>query len=337
MKIAFFSTQSYDKEYFERFNTQHELLFFEVQLNEQTTVLARGCNAVCAFVNDRLNAAVLNELKEMGVKIIAQRCAGFNNVDVATARKNNIAVVRVPAYSPHAVAEHALALIMTLNRKTHKAYNRVREGNFSLDRLTGFDLYGKMVGVIGTGKIGQCFARIMQGMGCKVMAFDIIVNKEMEAFGIKYLTLHEILQQSEILSLHCPLTEQTKHLINNDTLEIMKNGAMLINTSRGALVDTKAVIAALKNGKLGYLGLDVYEQEEKLFFHDLNENVITDDLLVRLLGFPNVLITSHQGFLTDEALTQIAIITLQNITDFEEHKQLKNRISVPSDLTNNLQ
>ena len=186
------------------------------------------------------------------------------------------------------------------------------------------------MGVIGTGKIGQCFARIMQGLGCKVLSFDIVVNKELEALGIKYLTLQEVLQQSDILSLHCPLTEQTKHLINSDKLEIMKNGTMLINTSRGALVDTKAVITALKNGKLGYLGLDVYEQEEKLFFHDLNENVITDDVLVRLLGFPNVLITSHQGFLTDEALTQIAIVTLQNITDFEEHKQLKNKVSVPT-------
>jgi D-lactate dehydrogenase len=326
MKIAFFSIQPYDKEYFERYNTQHKIVFFEARLNEQTVNLANGCDAICAFVNDQLNEAVINVLKEIGIKIIAQRCAGFNNVDVVAAQKNNIAVVRVPAYSPHAVAEHALALIMTLNRKTHKAYNRVREGNFSLDRLTGFDIYGKTVGVIGTGKIGQCFARIMQGLGCKVVAFDIIVNKEVEALGIEYLPLQEVLQQSNILSLHCPLTEQTKHLINNDTLGIMKKGAMLINTSRGALIDTKAVITALKNGKLGYLGLDVYEQEEKLFFHDLNENVIADDVLVRLLGFPNVLITSHQGFLTDEALTQIAIVTLQNLTDFENHKLLENKI-----------
>jgi D-lactate dehydrogenase len=326
MKIAFFSTQPYDKEYFERYNTQHEIIFFESRLNEQTTNLAKGCDAVCAFVNDQLNAEVLLTLKEMGIKIIAQRCAGFNNVDIAAARENNIAVVRVPAYSPHAVAEHALALIMTLNRKTHKAYNRVREGNFSLDRLTGFDLYGKTIGVIGTGKIGQCFARIMLGMGCKVVAFDIITNNELEALGIKYLTLQEVLQQSDILSLHCPLTEQTKHLINNDTLGFMKKGAMLINTSRGALVNTKDVISALKNGKLGYLGLDVYEQEEKLFFHDLNESVITDDVLVRLLGFSNVLITSHQGFLTDEALTQIALVTLQNITDFEKGMPLANKV-----------
>ena len=326
MKIAFFSTQPYDKEYFERYNTQHEIIFFEARLNEQTVNLAKGCNAVCAFVNDQLNVVVLNTLKEIGIKIIAQRCAGFNNVDVVAAAENNITVVRVPAYSPHAVAEHALALIMTLNRKTHKAYNRVREGNFSLDRLTGFDLYGKTVGVIGTGKIGECFARIMQGMGCKAVAYDITISKELEAIGIKYLPLQEVLQQSDILSLHCPLTERTTHLINNNTLDIMKKGAMLINTSRGGLIDTKAVITALKNGKLGYLGLDVYEQEEKLFFHDLNENVITDDVLVRLLGFPNVLITSHQGFLTDEALTQIAIVTLQNIKDFEEHKPLKNEV-----------
>src|SRR6188474_3250530 len=276
MKIAFFSTQPYDKEYFERYNKQHEILYFETRLNEQTANLASGCNAVCAFVNDQLNKVVLNTLKEMGIKIIAQRCAGFNNVDVVTASKNDMAVVRVPAYSPHAVAEHALALIMTLNRKTHKAYNRVREGNFSLDRLTGFDLYGKTVGVIGTGKIGQCFARIMQGLGCKVIAFDIVINNELEAFGVKYFSLQQVLEQSNIVSLHCPLMEQTKHLINKDTLEIMKTGAMLINTSRGALVDTIAVINALKTGKLGYLGLDVYEQEEKLFFHDFNENIIAD-------------------------------------------------------------
>ncbi len=326
MKIAFFSTQPYDKEYFDRYNTQHEIIFFEARLNEQTVNLAKGCNAVCAFVNDQLSAGVLNALKEMGIKIIAQRCAGFNNVDVVIAKQNNITVVRVPAYSPHAVAEHALALIMTLNRKTHKAYNRVREGNFSLDRLTGFDLFGKTAGVIGTGKIGECFARIMHGLGCKVAAFDIIINKELEDLGIKYMPLKEVLEQSNIVSLHCPLTEQTKHLINDETLGMMKHGAMLINTSRGALVDTKAVINALKNGQLGYLGLDVYEQEEKLFFHDLNESVITDDILVRLLGFPNVLITSHQGFLTDEALTQIAIVTLQNISDFEKNKPLANKV-----------
>ena len=326
MKVAFFSTQPYDKEYFERYNKQHDIVFFEAQLNEQTVNLAKGCDAICGFVNDQLNASVIESLRETGVKIIAQRCAGFNNVDLVAARENKIIVVRVPAYSPHAVAEHALALIMTLNRKTHKAYNRVREGNFSLHRLTGFDLYGKTAGVIGTGKIGQCFAHIMLGLGCKVLAFDLIANKDLEAAGIDYLPLIEVLKQSHIVSLHCPLTEQTKHLINDTTLGIMKNGAMLINTSRGALIDTKAVIDALKKGKLGYLGIDVYEQEEKLFFHDLSENIIEDDLIMRLLSFPNVLITSHQGFLTDEALTQIAVITLQNLSDFEQGKKLENRV-----------
>lgn len=326
MKIAFFSTQPYDREYFERYNDQHEIIFFEARLNEQTVKLATGCEAICAFVNDRLDAGIIVSLKEMGIKIIAQRCAGFNNVDITSAHENGITVVRVPAYSPHAVAEHALALLMTLNRKTHKAYNRVREGNFSLDRLTGFDLYGKTVGIVGTGKIGQCFAHIMHGLGCKVLAFDLIANKEMESLGVQYLPLLELLQQSDIISLHCPLNEQTKHLINEDSLRSMKDGAMLINTSRGALIDTKAVIAALKNGKLGYLGIDVYELEEKLFFHDLSESIITDDMLVRLLGFPNVLITSHQGFLTDEALTQIAQITLQNITDFVAQKPLTNKV-----------
>ena len=326
MKIAFFSTQPYDKEYFERYNRQHVITFFDAQLNEQTVNLAKGSDAVCAFVNDKLNASVIKVLAETGIKIIAQRCAGFNNVDIAAAKENNIAVVRVPAYSPHAVAEHALALIMTLNRKTHKAYNRVREGNFSLDRLTGFDVYGKTIGIIGTGKIGQCFAHIMQGMGCQVMAFDIIANKDLEAAGVQYLPLKDVLQQSDIISLHCPLTEQTKYIINHDTLDMIKNGAMLINTSRGALIDTKAVINALKKGKLGYLGIDVYEQEEKLFFHDLSENIIEDDVIMRLSSFPNVLITSHQGFLTDEALTQIALITLQNVSDFEQGKKLENAI-----------
>lgn len=273
-----------------------------------------------------MNASVIKSLHDLGITIIALRSAGFNNVDLAAAKAHQITVVRVPAYSPHAVAEHALALIMTLNRKTHKAYNRVREGNFSLDRLTGFDLYGKTVGIIGTGKIGQCFASIMKGLGCRVLAFDLIANKDMEADGVTYLPMLELLQQSDIVSLHCPLTEQTKHLINDLTLAGMKKGAMLINTSRGALIDTGAVIKALKKGTLGYLGIDVYEQEEKLFFHDLSENVIEDDMLVRLLGFPNVLITSHQGFLTDEALTQIALITLDNITRFEAKETVANQV-----------
>jgi len=326
MKIAFFSTQPYDKEYFERYNKQHEIIFFDAQLNEQTVNLANGCAAICGFVNDQLNASVIKSLAEIGVKIIALRSAGFNNVDLYAAKENKMTVVRVPAYSPHAVAEHALALIMTLNRKTHKAYNRVREANFSLHRLTGFDIYGKTVGVIGTGKIGQCFAHIMLGLGCKVLAFDILANKDMESVGVEYLPVTDVLKQSDIISLHCPLTDQTKHLINKTSLSLMKDGVMLINTSRGGLIDTKAAIDALKEGKLGYLGIDVYEQEEKLFFHDLSENIIEDDVIMRLLSFSNVLITAHQGFLTDEALTQIALVTLQNLGDFEQGKKLVNMI-----------
>lgn len=326
MKIAFFSSQSYDKEYFSRFNTLHELVFFEAQLNEHTTTLADGCGAVCAFVNDVLNAAVIKQLANSGIQIVAMRCAGYNNIDLAAAQLHNMKVVRVPAYSPHAVAEHAVALMLTLNRKTHKAYNRVREGNFSLDKLTGFDLFGKTVGVIGTGKIGQAFCDIMKGFGCRVLAFDIIANKELEAKGIEYLLLAQLLPQCDIISLHCPLTEQTSHIINSDTLCLMKQGVMLINTSRGALIDTGAAIQALKTGHLRYLGIDVYEQEEKLFFQNLSEEIIEDDVIMRLMSFPNVLITSHQGFFTDEALTQIAQTTLQNISDFEKGNPLINKV-----------
>jgi D-lactate dehydrogenase len=234
--------------------------------------------------------------------------------------------VRVPAYSPFAVAEHAAALILTLNRKTHKAYNRVREGNFSLERLTGFDLHGKTIGVIGTGKIGQVFAGIMQGFGCRVLAFDVIANRDLEAQGIEYLPLVKLLPLCDIISLHCPLNEQTKHIINAQTLSMMKPGVMLINTSRGGLIDTQAAIDALKSGQLGYLGIDVYEQEEKLFFHNLSDEIIHDDMIMRLMSFPNVLVTAHQGFFTDEALTQIAQTTLLSIDAFEQGKALTYKI-----------
>lgn len=317
MKIAFFSTKSYDRQFFDRYVSTHGIIYFEAQLNEQTANLAAGCNAVCVFVNDKLNKAVISQLKANGIQLIALRCAGFNNVDLEAAKANNIKVVRVPAYSPHAVAEHAVALILALNRKTHKAYNRVREGNFSLERLTGFDLYGKTVGVIGTGKIGQVFCTIMLGFGCKVLAFDLFENKELAAKGVEYLPLIDVLHQADVLSLHCPLNEQTEQIINVQTIGMMKEGVMLINTSRGGLINTQAVIDALKSGKIGYLGLDVYEQEEKLFFKDLSENVIQDDMILRLLSFPNVLITSHQGFFTEEALTQIAQVTLSNMDAFE--------------------
>ena len=324
MKIAFFSAKIYDRAFFDRYLTGHEIIYFEAPLNEQTANLASGCNAVCLFVNDKLNAAVLKALSTTGIKLAALRSAGFNNVDLAAAKANNIAVVRVPAYSPHAVAEHAVALILTLNRKTHKAYNRVREGNFSLERLTGFDLFGKTVGVIGTGKIGQVFCNIMNGFGCKILAFDLTANKRMEETGVMYLPLTDLLQQADVISLHCPLNEQTRHIINAHTIGLMKDGVMLINTSRGALINTRDVIKALKTGRIGYLGLDVYEQEETLFFNDLSENIIQDDDIMRLLSFPNVLITSHQGFFTEEALVLIAQTTMQNISDFEAGRQLVN-------------
>ena len=326
MKIAFFSTKPYDREFFEKYNEVHELHFYEVALNEQSVRLAEGANVICVFVNDKLNVSVIDSLQKSGVQLIALRCAGFNNVDLTAAKEADIKVVRVPAYSPYAVAEHALALIMTLNRKTHKAYNRVREGNFSLEKLTGFDLYHKTVGVIGTGKIGGVFAVIMLGLGCKVIAYDKFPDEHLMAAGISYVSFEDLLIKADIVSLHCPLTEDTRHLINTDALALMKKGVMLINTSRGALIDTQAVVEALKNQTVGYLGIDVYEQEENIFFNDLSEQILQDDTLARLMTFPNVLITSHQGFLTEEALTQIAITTLQNISDFEQKVTLINEV-----------
>ncbi len=326
MKIAFFSTQSYDRAYFEKYSLHHTVSYFTERLRTSTVNLAQGHDVVCAFVNDHLHERILGMLSEMGIRLIAMRCAGYNNVDLVAAKSLGLQVARVPAYSPYAVAEHAVALMMTLNRKTHKAYNRVREGNFSLDKLTGFDVYGKTAGIVSTGKIGQCLARIMLGFGCKVLAYDLYKSPEMEAAGVVYVTLEELLAQSDIVSLHCPLTEDTKHLINEKTLAGMKRGAMLINTSRGGLIDTHAAIVALKTGQLGYLGIDVYEQEGKLFFKDLSEDIIQDDVILRLMSFPNVLITAHQGFLTEEALTQIALVTIQNISDFEKGKPLTNEV-----------
>lgn len=324
MKIAFFSTQPYDREYFDRYNKDNVLVYFEARLTPQTAPLAAGSTGICPFVNDQLSREVLEILQKLGVKLIALRCAGYNNVDLKAAAELGFKVVRVPAYSPHAVAEHAVALILSLNRKTHKAYNRIREGNFLLDRLVGFDLYGKTVGVIGTGKIGAVFCAIMKGFGCRVLAFDLMANRDVEAMGVTYLPLMEVLEQADIVSLHCPLNAQTRHLVNAQTIGMMKPGAMLINTSRGALIDTPVVIEALKSGQLGYLGIDVYEQEENLFFSDRSEEIIADDQILRLISFPNVLITAHQGFFTAEALTQIAMTTLENITAFEAGGALKN-------------
>ena len=328
MNIAFFSTKKYDQDFFDSTNTDfnHQLTFFETGLNEHTASLTKDFNAVCVFVNDDLNAATIDLLAKNGIQLIALRCAGFNNVDLKAAAEKNIKVVRVPAYSPQAVAEHAVALILTLNRKTHKAYNRVRENNFSLEKLTGFNLYGKTVGVIGTGIIGQCFAKIMLGFGCKVLAYDIKPNEELKSSGVEYVELEKLLKASDIISLHCPLNEHTHHLIDGNAFEKMKDGAMLINTGRGALIDTSAVVEALKSEKLGYLGIDVYEQESGLFFNDLSETVNKDDDFLRLMSFPNVLITGHQGFFTKEALEQIAQVTLQNLTDFENKAALENEV-----------
>lgn len=328
--ITFFSTQPYDKEFFIKHNEDFgfQLEFIEAALDEKTVDLIKKSEAVCVFVNDRVNKEVIECLASKGVKIIALRCAGFNNVDLNAAKENNIKVCRVPAYSPEAVAEHAVAMILTLNRKTHKAYNRVREQNFSLNGLLGFDLYRKTVGVVGTGNIGQAFCKIMLGFGCKVLAFDLVANKEMEALGVSYLPLMDVLAESDIISLHSPLNEQTHNFINRDTINLMKTGVMLINTSRGGLVDTRAVIAGLKSGKLGYVGIDVYEQEEKLFFRDLSAGIIQDDIISRLMSFSNVLITAHQGFFTREALTEIAVVTLSNISSVWKNDNLKNNNAI---------
>jgi D-lactate dehydrogenase len=323
MKIAFFSTQPYDIQFFESANQAfgHELVFFTQALEPATLSLAKGATAVCLFVNDQANGPVIEGLKAVGVQTIALRCAGFNNIDVVAAKNAGIKVCRVGAYSPESVAEHAVALLLTLTRKTHKAYNRVREQNFALSGLLGFNLHGKKVGVIGTGKIGQAFCKIMLGFGCEVIAFDLIANKEMEALGVKYAPLIDVLA-SDIISLHCPLNEQTKYIINAETIGYLKKGVTIINTGRGGLLDTKAVINALKNGTIGALGLDVYEQEEKLFFHDLSSTIIQDDTIQRLMSFSNVLITGHQGFFTEEAMEKIATTTLANITNLENNLPL---------------
>jgi D-lactate dehydrogenase len=315
MRVAVFNTKPYDQRFLEAANTKHghELLFFEPHLNLQTAPLAAGCSAVCSFVNDQLDAATLRLLFGLGVRLVALRCAGFNQVDLKTAAQLGITIARVPAYSPFAVAEHAVALMLTLNRQIHRAYNRVREGNFMLEGLLGFDLHGKTVGVIGTGKIGAIFATIMRGFGTKVLAHDPYPNRNL---GLSYVSLENILEQSDIISLHCPLTPQTHHLINANSLAMLKQGAMLVNTSRGALIDTPAVIDALKSGQIGALALDVYEEEGDLFFENLSNQVMQDDVFARLLTFPNVLITGHQAFFTQEALENIANTTLENITAF---------------------
>lgn len=289
-------------------------------------MLTRGYDAVCVFVNNIIDRETIEMIADFGVKVIALRAAGCNNIDLEAAEDAGLQVFRVPAYSPDAVAEHTAALILTLNRKTHKAYNRVRENDFSLDGLTGFNIHGKTVGIIGTGKIGTAFCRIMKGFGCSVTAYDPYENDEVKEMGGKYMELNELLEKSNIISLHCPLMPETKHMIDKKAIDKMNDSPMLINTSRGGLVKTMDIIDGLKEKKIGSLGIDVYEQEENLFFQDLSEEVIHDDEIARLLTFPNVVITGHQAFLTDEALTEIAKTTLQNLTDYEAGRDVENKI-----------
>ena len=328
-KIAFFDTKSYDKAFFLEKNQQYgfEIKFYKSHLSKDNAILAKGANVVCIFVNAEVDADVIDILVENGVKLIALRCAGYNNVDLKAA-KNRIKVVRVPAYSPHSIAEYTLALILTLNRKIHRAYNRTREGNFALEGLMGFEMKGKTAGIIGTGKIGKIVAQILKNMGMNVLVYDLYPDTEFaEKNDIQYTSLDELYRNSDIISLHCPLTKETEYLINKDSINKMKEGVMIINTGRGKLINTKDLIEGLKNKKVGYAGLDVYEEEGDYFYEDYSNIVIDDDILARLLTFNNVIVTSHQAFFTKEALSEIARITLQNIQDFFDGKPLVNEVS----------
>lgn len=322
MKVAVFSNKPYMERFFREVNADFglELFFYAERLNEQTVDLARGAEAICAFVNDICNEPVLTRLNELGVKLVALRSAGFNNVDIEAAEKLGICVSRVPAYSPYAVAEHAVGLILALNRRIHLAHSRMREGNFSLEGLMGFDLHGTPAGIIGTGKIGEVVVRILHGFGCELYAYDPQPNPVCEDLGVHYTELNEIYRRCAIVSLHCPLMPQTHHMIDRAAIEQMQDGVMLINTSRGALIDTKAVIDGLKSGRIGYLGLDVYEEEGDLFYEDLSNQIIQDDVFARLLMFPNVIVTGHQAFFTYNAVHAIAETTLSNIVAFEKDR-----------------
>jgi D-lactate dehydrogenase len=325
MKIAFFSAQQYERPFFDKSAGEYpniSLNYFDQALSEHTAILAQGCDAICVFVNDSINLAVIKQLAKLGIKAILLRCAGFNNVDLTAAKSHNIKVLRVPAYSPEAVAEHAIALMLTLSRKTHKAYNRVREDNFDLNGLLGFNLHNKTVGLIGCGKIGTALCRILNGFGAHVLVYDPYATP-----GNYTLTdLDTLFSQSDIISLHCPLNEQTQYIINEQAFAKMKTGVMLINTSRGALLNSKACINALKSKKLGFLGLDVYEQESELFFKNHSDEINQDDIFSRLVSFRNVLITGHQGFFTQEALTEIANTTLRNATALAAGHALINEV-----------
>jgi len=327
-RIAFFDAKPYDRKSFDAINKEFgfDILYIDAHLNEKTVGLTSGFDAVCVFVNDTVNKPVIEHLVEHGIQVIGLRCAGYNHVDFKTAY-GKIHVVRVPAYSPYAVAEHAAALILSLNRKIHKAYSRTREGNFSINGLLGFDMHGKTAGVVGTGKIGRCLITILQGFGMEILAYDKFFDeKYAKDAKLSYVPLGELIKKSDIISLHCPLNRETEHMINEETIGEMKNGVMIINTGRGKLIDTQALIRGLKCGKIGSAGLDVYEEESEYFFEDKSVDMITDDVLARLLTFPNVLITSHQGFFTNEALQNIAETTLGNFKEYIEGGYLKNEV-----------
>lgn len=326
MRMAVFSTKDYTRNYFTRINARfrHELTFLEPRLDPETARLADGYPAVCVFVNDHVDADVLQRLHAGGTRVIALRCAGYNNVDLVAAERLGMQVVRVPAYSPHSVAEHTVALMLALNRRVHRAFNRVREGNFSLDGLVGFELRSRTVGVVGTGRIGAAVVDILSGFGSEILAYDIQPAESVAARGARYVPLDELLAASDVVTLHCPLLPATHHLIDADAVHRLKRGVMLINTSRGGLVDTRAVIEGLKSGRIGSLGLDVYEEEDALFFEDLSGQLLQDDVFARLLTFPNVVITGHQAFLTEEALTAIAETTLANVAHLERGEPCAN-------------
>ncbi len=327
MKIAFFDTKPYDKPSFERFGKERgvEFKYFETKLNEDTVELASGFDGVCVFVNDTVNAPVIDRLAKMGVRVVALRCAGFNNVDMKHAF-GKVHVLRVPAYSPYAVAEHAMAMLLTSIRRIHKAYIRTRDFNFSLSGMTGFDLHGKKVGVIGTGKIGRVFIDICRGFGMKVLAYDKYPSSELDGSTVKYVSLDELFRESDIISLHCPLTEETYHVINEKSLSRCKRGVVIINTSRGALVDAEALLSGIKSRSVGAACLDVYEEESDVFFEDFSGHIIDDDVLARLISMPNVIVTSHQAFLTEEALSNIAETTVDNFVSFFERGECANEL-----------
>jgi D-lactate dehydrogenase len=328
MKIAIYNAQPYDKQYFDLYNQEsgHELVYIDTHLDPATLQLCKPAAAICVFVNDPVQKPLLELMQKQGIKMLALRSAGFNHVDIRTANQLGILVANVPGYSPYAVAEHAVAMILSLVRKLVRAQARVREGNFSLNGLMGFDLHGKTVGVVGTGKIGEVFSRIMHGFGCELLGCDPVVNEKCLALGLEYVAFHELCRRADIISLHCPLLPDTRHLVDDEAIAQMKTGVCLINTSRGAVIDTAAIIHGLKSGKIGYLGLDVYEEEESLFFEDHSDVILSDDVFARLLTFSNVLITGHQGYFTREAMSNIARTTLANVTEFETTGACANQL-----------